>query len=177
MFDVLSYEFAPPPLPDTPTGYGGAVSANVHAPAQLQAIEVAFKWGASAGLDVRLPFLDYQLVRFLMSLPDDVAYHEHRLKPLLRDALGGIVPQAVIERRDKGDYTTAIQRAQLPRQPVLDLLEELQRPVEFGLMSARSAVETLARLRRATNIADTHDELMVLLSVDTWLRLFFQNEI
>jgi hypothetical protein len=174
LFDLLAHDFADAAAP-MPTSFGAAVDFNVRAPAQVQAVEATTKWGLSDQLDTRLPFLDRDLVLFLNSLPDDFAYHDHRLKPLLRDALKGVLPEAIRERRDKGDYTAVIQRHQLPMHTVLDLLEELRRPVAYGLMTPRSAAKTLAQLRRDANIAGSQGDVMVLLSVDTWLRLFFQN--
>ena len=175
MFDVLAAEFAPAAVRAVPARYGEAVALNVSATAQVEAMASSFKWAQYDGLDARLPFLDAELVQFLTAVPDDVAYHQHRLKPLLRDAMKGMVPDMVLERRDKGDYTAVMQRDLLPVPLVLELLDELRRPIEFGLMSRRSAAKTLAQLGRAANIADRQDEIMQLLSVDTWLRLYFQN--
>jgi asparagine synthase (glutamine-hydrolysing) len=174
MFDVLAHEFAAGPVM-VPASYAAAVRANTSDAGQVHAIEGTTKWAWPEQLDARLPFLDRELLQFLMSLPDDVAYHQHRLKPLLRDALRGVVPDAILERRDKGDYTSAIRRGQLPLAVTLELLDGLRRPLEFGLMSRRSAAKTLARLRTGYNIAQHEDDAMMLLSLDIWLRICFQS--
>ena len=174
MFDVPAHEFDAVTA-RVPDSYAAAVRAHTSDAAQVHAIAGTTKWGWPAQLDARLPFLDRELLQFLMSLPDDVAYHQHRLKPLLRDALRGVVPDAILERRDKGDYTSAIRRGQLPLTVTLELLEGLRRPVEFGLMSRRSAAKTLARLRNGDDIAHHEDDAMMLLSLDIWLRICFRK--
>lgn len=174
MFDVLAHEFAAVTA-TVPNSYAAAVRANTSDAPQVHAIEGTTRWGWPEQLDARLPFLDRELLQFLMTLPDDVAYHQHRLKPLLRDALRGVVPDAILERRDKGDYTSAIRRGQLPLATTLELLEGLRRPVEFGLMSRRSAAKTLARLRSGDDIALHEDDAMMLLSLDIWLRICFRK--
>ena len=58
------------------------------------------------GLQVRLPFLDRDLVRFAFALPDEALIHEGWSKRVLRDAMRGRVPESVRRRRDKVGATT-----------------------------------------------------------------------
>jgi asparagine synthase (glutamine-hydrolysing) len=52
-------------------------------------------------VESRLPFLDYRLVEFLLGLPERLKLRGGRSKIVLREAMRGIVPEAVRERRDK----------------------------------------------------------------------------
>lgn len=51
--------------------------------------------------ETRLPFLDHRLVEFAMSLPRDELWQGGESKRVLRRAMKGIVPDAILDRRDK----------------------------------------------------------------------------
>ena len=175
VFDVLAREFnAPEPAPP-PQTYGAAVHQAVSDAEHCAALEASTKWGLANGLEVRLPFLDVSLLKWLRTVPDDVAYHNFELKPLLRTGLRDKLPAEIVHRRNKGDYTQAIASGRVPTLQVLDALDGLRRFVDFGLMSTASARATLAKLSKTSNIADnTRDLASNLLAVDAWLRQFFE---
>ncbi|HEY0672618.1 MAG TPA: asparagine synthase-related protein [Longimicrobiales bacterium] len=176
VFDTLAHEFAPSQVVRERRSYADALYENVYAPAQTEAIAGTTKWGYAHGVEVPLPFLDWPLLQLLATFPSDYAYHEHTLKPLLRSAMRGIVPRELLDRRDKGDYTAAIARGALANRIVLERLEDLSRLVQHGLLSRTAARKTLARLHASSEIALGADELaMILLGLDTWLRLFCEN--
>lgn len=52
-------------------------------------------------LEVRVPFLDYQLVEYVLSLPDELKF-PHTPKKLLTDALGDLIPHDIIHRPKMG---------------------------------------------------------------------------
>jgi asparagine synthase (glutamine-hydrolysing) len=58
------------------------------------------------GREVRLPFLDPRVVNFALSLPPAFVYGEGVTKRVLRDAVSGLVPSAILERRDKVGFET-----------------------------------------------------------------------
>lgn len=58
-------------------------------------------------IESRVPFLDYRLVEWLVSLPVETKLAGGRTKALMRDALRGIVPDAILDRRDKMGFVTA----------------------------------------------------------------------
>lgn len=53
------------------------------------------------GLENRTPFLDHRIVEFAFRLPPEMKIREMTSKYLLRRAARGIVPDAIIDRRDK----------------------------------------------------------------------------
>jgi asparagine synthetase B (glutamine-hydrolysing) len=55
-------------------------------------------------LEVRLPFLNHELVEYTMSLPDEQLYNNGMTKQVLRRAIHGIVPEAIENRIDKIGY-------------------------------------------------------------------------
>ncbi|HTM57223.1 MAG TPA: asparagine synthase (glutamine-hydrolyzing) [Candidatus Udaeobacter sp.] len=57
-------------------------------------------------IETRLPFLDYRLVEFVLSLPDDQRLEGTTSKAILRRALADRLPQTVRARRDKMGFET-----------------------------------------------------------------------
>lgn len=58
------------------------------------------------GIECRHPFLDRRLVEFVLSLPNDELFQAGKTKLILRNALRGILPEAIRNRQDK-TYATA----------------------------------------------------------------------
>lgn len=57
-------------------------------------------------IETRLPFLDYRLVEFAFSLPDEQKLEGSTSKAILRRALADRLPRSVRERRDKMGFET-----------------------------------------------------------------------
>ena len=57
-------------------------------------------------IEARVPFLDYRLVEFLAGLPDAFKLRDGVTKLVLRDALRGVIPEKVRQRRDKMGFVT-----------------------------------------------------------------------
>lgn len=58
------------------------------------------------GVEIRLPFLDYRIATFALSLPTDFLWRSGVSKFVLREAFRGIVPESVLARRDKIGFET-----------------------------------------------------------------------
>lgn len=57
-------------------------------------------------IESRVPFLDYRLVEFVLGLPDDCKLSEGVTKRVLRQAMSGIIPDAIRDRMDKKGFVT-----------------------------------------------------------------------
>jgi len=57
-------------------------------------------------VESRTPFMDYRLVEFTLGLPEEFIYHCGVRKRILRDAMHGILPQAIENRKDKMGFVT-----------------------------------------------------------------------
>ena len=60
------------------------------------------KMTMGVGLEGRVPFLDHRLVALAMSIPSSRKASGGRLKHLLKIAVRGLVPDALIDRRKQG---------------------------------------------------------------------------
>jgi asparagine synthase (glutamine-hydrolysing) len=56
--------------------------------------------------EVRQPFLDHRLVEFALSLTDESLFHRGESKRVLRAAMRGMVPDVILDRRDKVGFAT-----------------------------------------------------------------------
>jgi asparagine synthase (glutamine-hydrolysing) len=56
------------------------------------------------GREVRLPFLSYELVEFIFSLPSTLKMHDGFTKYILRKAMDKKLPQKIVWRKDKVGY-------------------------------------------------------------------------
>jgi asparagine synthase (glutamine-hydrolysing) len=60
------------------------------------------------GIEARTPFLDVNLVEFVMALPFEEKIRGATTKALLRDGMAGVLPERVRLRRDKKGYPTPL---------------------------------------------------------------------
>jgi asparagine synthase (glutamine-hydrolysing) len=67
--------------------------------------EAGERASAEAGIEDRHPFLDRRLVEFLLALPEEQRWQRGRTKYVLRCALSGLLPESVLHRTDKADFS------------------------------------------------------------------------
>jgi asparagine synthase (glutamine-hydrolysing) len=66
------------------------------------------KMAAAFGLNAAFPFLDRDLLAFLIAVPGDVQTPRGVPKALLRDAYADLIPRTIVERRWKADFTALV---------------------------------------------------------------------
>jgi asparagine synthase (glutamine-hydrolysing) len=66
-----------------------------------------------AGLEALSPLLDVGLVELMLRLPPEANFDPVLTRPLVREALRGALPPAVLARRDKGDFSALQHRTLL----------------------------------------------------------------
>lgn len=156
-----------------PTSYSAALRRELSSGASVDAMEGTTKWGWAHGLEAQLPFLDADMLQLLLAIPSEHTIHEGVPKALLRKAMAGMVPERVLQRRDKGDYTQAIENGFAADEGgCLSRLEGGRRLVKHGFMSQASADRTLAPARARGEIG--MGMLPTLVGLDAWLRIFIE---
>lgn len=63
---------------------------------------LADRQGMGNSVEIRSPFVDYKLVEFVSSLPDEMKYKSDQPKWLLKEALRGIVPDSILYAQKRG---------------------------------------------------------------------------
>ncbi len=98
----------PPPRPDP--AFGSAVRRQLAFDATQRLLPSLLRYedrnSMAFSIETRLPFLDFRLVEFAFSLPDDAKLDGVETKAILRRALADRVPGPVRERRDKMGFET-----------------------------------------------------------------------
>ncbi len=60
------------------------------------------KMTMATSVEARVPFLDHRLVEFAMTIPRDLKYHNGQTKYILKEALKGVIPDSVLNRKKQG---------------------------------------------------------------------------
>jgi asparagine synthase (glutamine-hydrolysing) len=88
----------------------------------------------SVSLESRVPLLDYRLVEFMATVPPEQKVVGREPKALLRRAVRGMVPDEIVNRRDKGPFGVPINHwFQGPLVPTLREYGLSQRAQERGI--------------------------------------------
>lgn len=132
------------------------------------AISMAFS------IESRLPFMDYRLIDFVMTLPDDYFIAEGKGKYILREALKNILPDHI---------NNDVRKLGFPS-PINEFLNDNKKFIEGILLSKKSLSRELfdeKKIRKliATNLDSrfqTSRFLFRLICVELWFRIFIDNK-
>src|SRR5438445_517283 len=122
-------------------------------------------------IESRVPFLDHRLVELAFALPDEIKRHAGWSKYGLRRALDGLLPRAVVWRRDKKGFPTPLGRWLRDERgrPALDLLRDPGRHTRE--LFPQSAVDRFVA-EHERGQADRSWQLWRVLSTELWLDAF-----
>ncbi|MFC1628298.1 asparagine synthase (glutamine-hydrolyzing) [Gemmatimonadota bacterium] len=134
------------------------------------------KNSAAYGIERAYPFLDSDLVSFLMRIPGEVLHRGGVPKGLLRDAMGDDIPLAVRERNWKADFTWLVNDVMEKAYP--ELLRHLD---SDSLSVAREYLDKTvlneeleqARANLKGHSCEMAWGLSGLLGLELWLRVWF----
>jgi asparagine synthase (glutamine-hydrolysing) len=138
------------------------------------------KMGAAASLDSCHPFLDRDLISFVMRIPGETCSSDGVPRALLRRAMRGVLPNAIVERRWKGDYTHLSQESmQVHGAEALNRVREGGMAVELGYVrgdmvrNGRFPEKGLGLLNPVSGVSAYDAQgLADLLGLELWLEEF-----
>ncbi|MCG3039916.1 asparagine synthase (glutamine-hydrolyzing) [Streptomyces sp. S1A] len=126
----------------------------------------------AVGLEVRVPFLDQDLVEYVFNVPWSMKAFDGREKSLLRAAVAADLPQSVLTRR-KEPYPAIADPDydQMLKSRLAELMADTAAPVR-ALMDERSAAEAHAAVRRAApgELRFLRMGFESLIRIDDWMR-------
>jgi asparagine synthase (glutamine-hydrolysing) len=97
-------------LPRPPRGFPSGLSRHLAFDTCVRMLPSLLRYedrnSMAFAIEARLPFLDYRLVEFAFSLPDEDRLDGTTTKAILRRAMADRVPAVVLERRDKMGFET-----------------------------------------------------------------------
>ena len=124
-------------------------------------------------LEVRVPFLDHEVVEFCARLPADLKVHGLTTKYLLKHAARGLVPDRIVDKRKLGFFrgaSTQWLNRQLSGPGREYLLAPEPRYAEFV---DRAVVADLVRRHEAGDDSRVHLLLSILI-LEVWLQTYLQ---
>jgi len=148
------------------------LAATLHIDGQLALVDQMLHYfdrtSMMCSLEVRVPFLDHELVEFSARVPDSLKVRRLQTKYLLKRAADGVLPERVIHKRKLGFFqgpTAGWLQAQMDGAISDYLLGPSPRYAEF---LDRGAVERLVHAHRAQKPVDV--KLLVgVLMLEVWL--------
>src|SRR5207237_7873841 len=90
---------------DRPNGHSTFLDRLLYADIKTYLVELLMKqdqMGMAASVESRVPFLDHKLVEFAARLPDSWKLSGWTTKRILREAMKGILPEAILNRPKMG---------------------------------------------------------------------------
>src|SRR6185503_18549540 len=132
------------------------------------------KASMAASVEVRVPLLDHSVVDMVARLPDSAKIRGLRTKVLLRDAMKGRIPDAIL-RRPKAPFAAPI-RSWLRR----DMNEMVSEYLGPGRILARGllnpAVTQRLLLQHRRGLEDHSLRIWALLTLEVWLQEFCDKQ-
>ena len=156
---------------------GGALDRMSRADLQTYLVRLLMKqdqMSMAASIESRVPFLDHEFVEHVVSIPGGFKLRGWQTKAVLRSALRGLVPPAILSRPKMG---FPVPVGAWLRGPYWSMVEEFilgPRAASRGLFDP-AALRRLAEDHRAGR-ASHGDRLWLLLNLEVWQRVFVDGE-
>lgn len=125
-------------------------------------------------LEVRVPFLDYRVVDFIFSLPDDYKINRSMRKRILQDAFRNELPPELYNRPKKGFEVPMLNWLRKELQPMLDDLLSEKMISEQGIFNYTEIQKLKAQLN-SSNPQDIHARIWALLVFQSWYSKYIRN--
>lgn len=126
------------------------------------------------GLEVRVPFLDFEVVNFIFSLPESFKITPSLRKRILQDAFRDILPAELYNRPKKGFEVPMLKWLRKEMKSIIedDLLSE-QRIKDQGIFEYRE-VSRLKKQLFSNNPGDVHARIWALIVFQWWWKKYHQ---
>jgi asparagine synthase (glutamine-hydrolysing) len=131
------------------------------------------KMSMATSLECRVPLLDHELVELAASIPEEVKIRGGRLKHVMKEAVSGLLPRDILERKKRGFGT-----------PMGAWLKDGLAPLVRGLLSETAVnarglfhypvVRHLIASHEANHIDGT-DRLLGLMNLEIWSRIYLDG--
>ncbi len=125
----------------------------------------------AVSLESRVPLLDTRIVDLVTSMPPQIKFHGGRTKHVFRNAIAGLIPDAILHRKDKMGFPVPLSEW-VQRSPVRDFVLDI-------LLSRRSRERGLfdpgALERLVDNEAAFGRQLWGVLCIELWHRQFIDR--
>ena len=131
------------------------------------------KTGMAAGVEIRVPFLDLELVEWAAGVPDDLKLRRGETKWILRQAAEDLLPHDIIYRPKTG---FGVPLRSWMRERMRPMMDELLAPKTIearGLFSSKQVSALRAATDRGT--VDGSYSLLGVAAIELWCRTFIDG--
>lgn len=122
-------------------------------------------------IEARVPFLDYRLVEFTTQLPIEYLDKKNESKRILINALKGIIPEVIRNRKDKKGFITPEQRW-FTEDYKKDFLELFEKNVDYsqGIINKTNTLKYLKKMQNG--VVPFNYNYWRLISFCIWMKVF-----
>lgn len=127
------------------------------------------------GLEVRVPFLDYEVVNFIFSLPDDYKINQSIRKRILQEAYRDVLPAELYKRPKKGFEVPLLKWFRNEMRSLIenDLLSKNN--IETQGIFNYATIEKLKKQLFSNNPGDVHARIWGLIVFQWWYKKTISN--
>jgi asparagine synthase (glutamine-hydrolysing) len=162
------------------SAHARAVYVEARSKYQVQCMEWNSKVGARYGLEAAFPFLDRDLIAFLMAIPGEMHAHHGVPRALLRESMRGILPDSIRTRTWKSDFSAFVsQGVSDDAGAILETLNRNCLAVRFGYLDPERLAPELTRLAGLLTAEDCSDswDMADTYGLEVWLRVFLGGQV
>ena len=112
------------------------------------------RYSMANSVEIRMPFMDYRIVCFALSLPWKSKLHGGYSKSVIRDAMAPYMPQDIAYRRTKIGFNTPI--VEWMQGPLKEYFTDIISSASFkscGLINARSVSDKITKVINGKNVS------------------------
>ena len=118
--------------------------------------------------DVRYPFLHRPLIEFMLQVPWDAKLRAGEGKPILRNSMRGLLPEAVRTRKATSSFDHGVYLGIQKEWPSIEALIRSSHLADLGCIAPKALLQA-AQLARCGHAPDLHG-LISTLSLEAWLQ-------
>ena len=128
----------------------------------------------ATSIESRVPFLDHKLVEFTCGLPERLKLRGGTTKYILREAMKGVLPEAILSRSKMGFPVPIGAWFRGAYRQVIDEYVLSERASSRGIFDPEFVRSIVSRHQSGK---ENHDErLWALVNFEIWMRQFFDGE-
>ncbi len=145
---------------------------------RLNCVEESNKMAAARGIVSAHPFLDRDLIEFMMAIPGEIATWQGIAKGLFRESMRGVLPENIRTRDWKSDFTS-FHNNSVARD--YSRFQQLMRPdclaVRYGYLDPKGLLSRFSKHKSALNlnVATPARWVTATIGLELWLKLFSRS--
>jgi len=164
-----------------PAARFGPLARSLYSEARSRYHVHCMEWNGKAaamhGLEMAFPFLDRDLLTFQLATPGDMQVRNGVPKVLLREAMKGIVPDAIAWRASKADFTEVVNAGVADDyEQIIGSLTGRSRAAQKGYIAVGHRLEHGLRPLPSSETTLASRALVDLFALEMWLQEWFPSD-